>query len=196
MTERGGTRQATPRRGKSATAQTRAAEHTLLGLLAMPDTPAGGVHGYDLGRQFSHGVLAEIIRLEPGMVYHHLKSLAKHELIVTTIERQASRPDRQMHAITPAGQAALDEWLVEPVRATRELRLEFLLKLYLKRKQSEAGARELIEKQRAVIARLLASLERQQQDVPEDDADAVFRRQVLGLRIAQNRAALAWLDTL
>jgi DNA-binding PadR family transcriptional regulator len=196
MTEHDEQQQAPSRRGKASAAQTRAAEHTLLGLLAMPDVAATGVHGYDLSRQFSHGVLPEIIRLEPGMLYHYLKSLAKRDLIVTTIERQTSRPDRQMHAITPAGQEALTTWLETPVRATRELRLEFLLKLYLTRRRSADEARQLIDRQRSVIARLMESLEEQQAAVPEDDADAAFRRQILGLRITQNRAALDWLDTL
>ena len=196
MTDRGSQHRGASRRGKASAAQTRAAEHTLLGLLAMPDIPTTGVHGYDLSRQFSQGVLAEIIRLEPGMLYHYLKSLAKQDLIVTTVERQVSRPDRQMHAITEAGRAALSEWLLEPVRATRELRLEFLLKLYLARHRSDEEAHQLIEAQREMIARLMDSLELQQADIPADDADALFRRQVLSLRIAQNRAALDWLDSL
>jgi DNA-binding PadR family transcriptional regulator len=196
MTDQHEQQQIPSRRGKASAAQTRAAEHTLLGLLAMPDVSASGVHGYDLSRQFSHGVLAEIIRLEPGMLYHYLKSLAKRDLIVTTIERQTSRPDRQMHAITGAGREALIRWLESPVQATRELRLEFLLKLYLTRRRSDDEARDLIDRQRAVIERLMESLQQQQANVPDDDADALFRRQILGLRITQNRAALDWLDTL
>jgi DNA-binding PadR family transcriptional regulator len=196
MTEQDEQQQTASRRGKASAAQTRAAEHTLLGLLALPDVGASGVHGYDLSRQFSHGVLAEIIRLEPGMLYHYLKSLAKRDLIVTTIERQTSRPDRQMHAITGAGKNALTRWLESPVQATRELRLEFLLKLYLAQRLSADDARQLIERQRVVIAGLMESLETQLANVPGDDADALFRRQVLGLRILQNRAALDWLESL
>jgi DNA-binding PadR family transcriptional regulator len=185
-----------PRRGKASAAQTRAAEHALLGLLAAPDVPSPGGHGCDLSRQFADGVLADVVRLEPGMLYHHLKSMAKRGLIETTIERQASRPDRQMHAITDAGRTSLDAWLIEPGRATREVRLEFLLKLYLVQAQDAAMARQLIAAQREVIEQLIASMEQQRDALPTGDADDTFRRQVLSLRIVQNRAALTWLDSL
>lgn len=154
------------------------------------------MHGYDLSRQFADGALTEIIRLAPGMLYHHLKSMAKRGWIVTTIERQASRPDRQMHAITNAGRESLDSWLVEPVRATRELRLEFLLKLYLAQARESAIVEKLVAGQRGVIERLIASLVEQRASLAADDPDADFRRQVLDLRIAQNQAALNWLNGL
>jgi DNA-binding PadR family transcriptional regulator len=184
------------RREKRTSAQTRAAEHALLGLLAQAEPGSSGVHGYDLLRQFADGALSDIIRIEPGMLYHHLKSLAKRGLLVTTVEHQATRPDRQMHAITEAGRVSLDEWMEEPVRATRELRLEFLVKLYLAQAHGAAVIARLIAAQREVIDRLISSLEEQGDALDADAPDAAFRHQVLELRLAQNRAARAWLDSL
>jgi DNA-binding PadR family transcriptional regulator len=185
-----------PRREKRSSAQTRAAEHALLGLLAQAEPGSSGVHGYDLLRQFADGALSDIIRIEPGMLYHHLKSLAKRGLLVTTVEHQATRPDRQMHAITEGGRVSLDEWMAEPVRATRELRLEFLVKLYLAQAHDSAIIARLIAAQREVIDRLIASLEEQRDALDADAPDAAFRKQVQELRLAQNRAARAWLDEL
>lgn len=164
------------------------AEHALLGLLSRPGVES---HGYELARNFSHGALAEVIRLEPGMLYHHLRKLARAGLISVNVEEQANRPARQMHAITPAGEAALDRWLSAPVHATREIRLEFLLKLYFARERDPALARSLVAGQRDVCAALERSLgEQLDRLTPDDDP---FTRQILTLRLAQTRAATAWL---
>lgn len=182
-----------PARQKRSTAQTRAGEYAVLGLLAAEAAPT---HGYVLMQHLSDGALAEIIRIEPGMLYHHLKSLAKREWITTEVERQASRPDRQLHAITPDGREALAAWIAEPVRATRELRLEFLVKLYLAQIAGAESVRPLVASQREVIASLVASLREQRDGLDPAATDLAFRRHILDLRLAQNHAALTWLDSL
>ena len=167
-----------------------AGEYALLGLLALH---GGEGYGYDLARHFGErtGPLAEIIRLEPGMLYHHLKKLARGGLVVAAVEDQRGRPARQTHAITDAGRAALDAWLREPVHATREIRLDFLLKLYFARRLDPALARTLVADQRRVCADLAASLTAQRDGL--DAASDPFTRQVLDLRVAQTRAAADWL---
>ncbi|HEV2128839.1 MAG TPA: helix-turn-helix transcriptional regulator [Thermomicrobiales bacterium] len=168
------------------------AEHSLLGLLA--GAGEEGIHGYDLARQFSHGALGEIIRLEPGMLYHHLKKLDRYRLITTEIERQVDRPDRRIHTLTLDGREALDQWLQEPVHATREIRLDFLLKLFFTRRLAPARLAHLIGQQRAVLTDLLRSLTAQMEvGTAAPDAE---RRMVLRLRLAQTEAALEWLDSL
>lgn len=169
------------------------AEYTLLGLISAAPGATGGVHGYDLNRQLTEGALAEIIRLEPGMLYHYLKKLARHALITTTIEQQTARPDRHLHALTSEGREIFGAWLSEPVHATRELRLEFLLKLWFARRLDPERAATLVRDQQAVVERLIASLERQLDGIAATGDDASFARKVIELRLAQNRAASAWL---
>jgi len=187
--------------GRSRRDRIGAAEHALLGLIAVTeraDHAGQGVHGYDLGRRFNDGPLAEIIRLEPGMLYHYLKKLGKAGLIATSIEPQSTRPDRQDHTLTPAGWAELEQWLETPVHATREIRLEFLVKLYFARQLDAGRASALVRAQRAVIADLLASLvgQRDALDPERTGADDGIRRSVLDLRVAQTHAVLGWLDAL
>lgn len=186
--EGGGVRAVTTERQATSTMRLGPAEHALLGLLSRPGVES---HGYELARHFSHGALAEIIRLEPGMLYHHLRKLAKAGLIDVSVEEQANRPARQTHTITPAGEAALDRWLTAPVHATREIRLDFLLKLYFARERDPALARSLVVDQRAVCAALERSLAGQLDGLTGDDDP--FTRQILTLRLAQTRAATAWL---
>ncbi len=172
-----------------------AAEYALLGLLAV-ERHSAGMHGYDLGRRFHDGPLSEIIRLEPGMLYHYLKKLAKAGYLSTSIEHQSTRPDRQDQTLTDAGRIVLERWLREPVRATRDIRLEFLLKLYFARQIDSAWARNLVHEQRAVISSLVDSLDGQRDDLAGDPHDTGIRHIVLDLRIAQTQAVLGWLDAL
>ncbi len=168
------------------------AEHAILGLLYFEE--AGG-HGYDLARHFADDQpLGDVLKLEPGMLYHHLKKLARTRWVTVDVEPQGTRPPRQIYTLTDAGKDELLRWLREPVQHTREIRLEFLVKLYFARLLDPALANDLIRGQldrsrevESVLESRLAS-----SSVPSGD----FGRQVLDLRLLQTRAAIAWLESL
>jgi PadR family transcriptional regulator AphA len=171
---------------------TQPAEHAILGLLYFEQ--AGG-HGYDLARHFADDQpLGDVLKLEPGMLYHHLKKLARTGWVTVDIEPQGSRPPRQVYTLTEDGKAELLRWLREPVQHTREIRLEFLVKLYFARLLDPTLAAELIlgqlDRSREMEAGLEARLA--DPDAPADD----FGRQVLELRLLQTRAAITWLESL
>lgn len=177
------------------------AEFAILGVLAyraMEDGDRGGdgVHGYDLSRHFTEGALAEIIRLESGMLYHYLKKLARAGRIASRVETQQGRPDRHLHMLTAEGKAVLHAWLTSPVHATREIRFDFLLKLYLSRLIDPVLADSLIAGQHAVMQSLVESLMSQAKAIASETPDAGFHRAVLELRLSQTRAALEWLESL
>jgi PadR family transcriptional regulator AphA len=175
-----------------------AAEHALLGLLALSAQGVG--HGYELARHFeARASLGNVIRLEPGMVYHHLKKLDRMGL-VSAIADEQGRPPRRSFAISDAGRRELARWLAEPVAHTREIRLEFLVKLYFAVLLDPAIAARLVQEQREICLRLIESLSEQlsggQQAEAPDSPEHHFGEMVLELRLAQTRAALAWLDTI
>lgn len=169
------------------------AEHAILGLLLLEE---GAGHGYDLARHFGEGQpLGEVLRLEPGMLYHHLKKLVRADWVTAHAEPQPNRPSRQVHRITPAGRDELLRWLREPVGRTREIRLEFLVKLYFCRRLDPDLAGRLVAEQRAIAARLEQSLAAQLDALAGRAGDeAEFTRLVVQLRLDQTRAAIAWLD--
>ena len=174
-----------------------AAEHAILGLLALSESGTG--HGYDLARQFSpEAPLGNVVRLEPGMVYHHLKKLERLGWVSAVPEAEPGRPARRLFALTSPGRAELARWLSEPVARTREIRLDFLVKLYLALLLDPALAVRLVDEQRDLCARLVESLTNRRQSVQgEEDQDPVTARfgdMVLDMRLAQTQSALAWLD--
>jgi PadR family transcriptional regulator AphA len=173
-----------------------AAEHALLGLLALDERGAG--HGYDLARHFeTNEPLGNVIRLEPGMVYHHLKKLERLGWAEALAEPQG-RPARRLIALTVAGRVELARWLAEPVTHTREIRLDFLVKLYFALVLDPGLAVRLIDEQRersarqveALTVRLLGS----DSDGGAPSQERRFGDMVLDMRLAQTRAALEWLD--
>lgn len=168
----------------------RPAEHALLGLLALE--PSHAAHGYDLARHFADGQpLGEVFRLESGMLYHHLKKLAAAGWVVSSTEAQSSRPARRVFRLSTNGRAELDRWLQEPVSHTREIRLEFLVKLYFAQLLAPDRVANLIAEQTEVLRRLAANLETQLAAATDP-----FHLRVLALRRDQTDAALQWLSDL
>jgi PadR family transcriptional regulator AphA len=180
------------------------AEHAILGLLTLEGDREGEGYGYDLARHFTGDQpLATVLRLEPGMLYHHLKKLARARWVDVTVEPQGTRPPRQVYRLTPAGRDELHRWLSEPVARTREIRLEFLVKLYFARRLDPALATRLLTEQTEICRRLATSLSRQRANLDielaaaegnQAEATRSFRQLVLDLRLAQTRAALDWLS--
>lgn len=163
------------------------AEHALLGLLALSN---GSRHGYDLSRAFQPDAeLGEIIRLEPGMLYHHLKKLERLEWVTSRQEQVERRPARSVYTLTDAGRDELDAWMTEPVEHTREIRLAFLVKLFLARQTDPARASALIDEQ-------IATLQRVEENHRTTDRTGTFSDHVRELRLAQTRTAIEWLRSL
>lgn len=171
------------------------AEHALLALLALSDH--GASHGYELARQFEAGEpLGNIIRLEPGMIYHHLKKLERLGW-VTSSAATGERTARRTAQLTERGREELNLWLAAPVAHTREIRLEFLVKLYFALQIDEVLASRLVIEQRESCLRVRQSLLAENESVDREEtrsAPLQFSRLVRQMRIAQTEAALTWLD--
>jgi DNA-binding PadR family transcriptional regulator len=174
----------------------RPAEYAILGLL-IGDDP--GSHGYDLARHFSPDQpLGEVLHLEPGMLYHNLKRLERGGLVTSMMVQEGSRPPKQVYQITDEGRAELGRWLQSPVAHTREIRLEFLVKLFFARKLDPNIAAGLVRTQLETLRQLREALSAKQSAAAagEQDVDQRFMREVLALRLAQTAAAITWLESL
>jgi len=173
-----------------------AAEHALLGLLSLREGGSG--HGYDLARHFSaEAPLGNVIRLEPGMVYHHLKKLERLGW-VEPLPDAMGRPARRSIVLSDGGRQELARWLSEPVTHTREIRLEFLVKLYFALVLDPRIAQRLVAEQREMCSRLIDALSMRLREggqaKPSASREHRFGQMVLDMRLEQTRAALAWLD--
>ena len=145
-----------------------AAEYAVLGLVRQRPT-----YGYELQRQFTGGKgLARVCPVEPAMVYAILKSLSGLELIDGEWDRSAY-PPRAIYVATPEGDATFERWLRQPVGRMREVRHEFMVKLYFAMESDPVLADQLVAEQIEACVVYGAELERELVDVEPGSFDAI-----------------------
>ncbi len=160
-------------------------EYAVLGLLRQQ--PA---HGYDLQRRLGGDTgVARVCRVEPAMVYAILKSLAAGDLIVGRWDA-SEYPPRAVYTLTAAGESVFAGWLTEPVGRMREMRLDFLLKLYFALLQGDGRARDLAEAQVAACADYARDIYAQLAEVEPGTFDEI----VLQSKASAVAATQEWLE--
>lgn len=148
---------------------------------------AGVRHGYDLHRRIGGDpVLHSIWRLGRSELYFLLKKLEKRSWITPYASEIGQGPPRTTYAITAPGRAALRGWLASPVPNPRDLRAEFLAKVYLGRMLAAPETAGLLKTQSDVLQKRLDRLH-------EAAQQSGFQRHVHRLRLLQTQAALQWL---
>jgi DNA-binding PadR family transcriptional regulator len=166
--------------------QLAAADYALLGLLML-----GPRHGYELAPYFANdGTLGLVCTLGVSRLYALLHALEELGLVHAESSVISGGPPRKVFSLTVAGRAAFEEWLVQPIRRLRQIRQDFLLKLYFSRQLPESGTAALMERQlaasRAVADELAAQVEAEGPDS--------FAALVYGSRLATARATIDWLE--
>lgn len=73
----------------------------------------GEASGYDLAKGFDASV-ANFWMATPQQLYKELERMATDGLIETRVVQQERRPNKRLHSLTPAGRAALHEFIAEP----------------------------------------------------------------------------------
>jgi DNA-binding PadR family transcriptional regulator len=160
------------------------AEYAVLGLVRRK--PA---YGYELQRQLSGKQgLGLVCPVEPAMVYAILKSLAGLELVDAEWDT-SSYPPKAVHSVTLEGEEAFERWLRRPVGRMREVRQDFLIKLYFALAEDRALARDLIREQVDVCRAYAEEAERELIAVERQSFEAV----ALGSKLTAAQLTLAWL---
>ena len=157
-------------------------EYAILGALMK-----GPMHGYDIHR-FLLSPLGAVWRVGMSNTYALLKKLESEGHVSSTIETHGARPAKRVFTITQKGQGNFVEWISRPVGNIRDMRVEFMAKLYFVKELGLPGGEALIENQKAVCQGLLDSLDR-----PTQDGEPLLRL-LFDFRACQIRSILSWLD--
>jgi PadR family transcriptional regulator AphA len=162
-------------------------EYALLGLLAR--TPA---HGYELNKQLKTlPALGRVWYLKQANLYALLDKLEGQGLIEVQRLDETGYPPRKIYALTSAGEKALSSWVKMPVDRPREMRQEFLLRLYFARQHSHQAASELLEKQRQILEGWLEEIQKSIADLPPEET---FQNLVLEYRLRLSVTTIGFLD--
>lgn len=161
------------------------AEYAVLGLVRQRPT-----YGYELQRQLSgsHG-LARVCPVEPAMVYAVLKSLSGLELIDGEWDTR-EYPPKAIYAATADGDAEFLRWLRRPVGRIREMRRDFLVKLYFALDEDRQIALDLVEAQVEVCEAYADGAARALSDAEPGSFDGI----VLASRETAARLTKEWLE--
>jgi DNA-binding PadR family transcriptional regulator len=133
------------------------------------------------------GALGRVWQLPRPVVYRALSRLSEAGLATPVAVESGPGPRRTVYEITPAGTAAVDAWLAEPVRHVRQLRSHLLMKLaLLSRRDLPTGP--LVTAQRDLLTPMATAIAAERDDAK--DFDAVL----LTWRHSNATAALRFLD--
>jgi DNA-binding PadR family transcriptional regulator len=161
-------------------------DETLLGLLS-----AQARHGYELIDCFRDPAqLGTVWSLGTSQVYAVLKRLETKGLISGRAIESADAPTRTEYALTEAGAQRLETWLdeAEPHAAARQVRVEFLSRLYIARLLNRPTL-EIVRRQKASCRQRLAA-----RIVARESAPPGVGWLALDLEVAQLEIILDWLD--
>lgn len=160
-------------------------EYAVLGVLSR-----GPDYGYRLQQYFSGKEgLARVCPIDSSMVYAILKSLSGLELIDGTWDN-SQYPPRAVYSISHEGEALFERWLRAPVSRIREVRFEFMIKLYFALERGPAFAAELIDQQVDACSSVVEQYEAELAGLPYDSFDAL----VVESKLNAARLTVAWLQ--
>jgi PadR family transcriptional regulator AphA len=157
-------------------------EYVVLALLVLRP-----MHGYEMMCFVEEKGLLAVCPLEQSTLYSYLHNVESRGLVEWNEERIGLRPPRKTYALTRAGRSLIDAWLRQPVERMREVRLEFLLKLFFLSESDPAAHRRLLADQVRVCRTYLADLERK-------DTPNAFTRLVAHSKRSAAEATLNWLE--
>jgi DNA-binding PadR family transcriptional regulator len=161
---------------------TPATEYALLGTI-MP----GPKHGYEI-LQFLDNALDSTWHISTSQLYVLLKKLEKDGLANSTVETQDTRPSKRVFSLTPAGKKAFLSWLHAPSQHVRDLRIEFLAKLFFFQCLSLKGAEGLIEAQVQILERSRKRILKKQGAAKDS-----YNKLLFGFKLVTVEAWLQWL---
>src|SRR4051794_24017606 len=119
-------------------------EYALLGFLR--DEP---MHAYEMYQKLHEAeALGLVWRIKQSQLYALLARLEEIGYLTTVTAPQETRPARKMMSMSPEGREAFETWRETPVHHGRDLRQEFLAKLYFAQLEGSACAARLLEAQR------------------------------------------------
>ncbi|MCP4680759.1 MAG: PadR family transcriptional regulator [Desulfobacterales bacterium] len=160
-----------------------ATEYIVLGSLM-----SGPKHGYEI-MQFLDADLGFTWHVSTSQVYTLLKRLEQKGLLNFNLKNQESRPSKRVFSLTSTGEKAFLDWLHSPTENIRDIRIEFLAKLFFFHHLSLKGGDNLINVQ---IQNLRQLREKMQQDYQvEKDS---YNTLVLSFKKATLETWLEWLQ--
>jgi PadR family transcriptional regulator AphA len=160
------------------------AEYAILGLVRRQP-----MHGYQLARELAPNEgIGLVCPLGVSNVYFLLGNLEGRGLVEVDHRDEEVYPPRTIYKATAEGRRAFAAWMRQPVRRLRQVRMDFLLRLYFLGQAQPEKALELVERQIEFCERYLSQWVGLAESVPVGS----FDRLAMEAKITVAEATLVW----
>jgi len=147
----------------------------------------GPKHGYEMHSYFSSH-MDQFWRLSMSQIYALLKRMEKNGVVISKGELQNNRPAKKIFFITQTGKEGFLNWVYSPVNHVRNLRIEFMAKLFFMKELNLTSAPAMIDKQIDILQEKLHLLQH-----PKENSMDEFQKALHSFKIAQTTSAINWL---
>lgn len=168
-------------------------EYAILGFLSGEE-----LSGYDIKTRCVDERVAHFWTADQAQIYRTLERLEKVRRVRARSQRQKGKPDRKVYSITRLGREALDEWLATP-HEIPPYRDPFLIQVYFGSELPDEPLLGVLENARATRQARLEDLRARvarhsRPGHASHDRSAMLARLTLDAALAEERAAIDWLD--
>lgn len=147
-------------------------------------------HGYELIKYIqSTPEFNKIWSLKTSLFYGYLEKLYEGGYLSLEVREGENSPDRKVYHLTDHGKQKVLEWMVEPVKHGREMRQEFLAKLFFALRNKENIAVILINNQKHECETWLSNIEKHRNSENNLSEELIYQ-----YRIRQINAMIEWLS--
>ena len=157
-------------------------EYALLGILM-----TGPKHGYEMHSYFSSN-MHQFWRLSMSQIYALLKRMEKNGVVISKGEWQNNRPAKKIFSITQTGKEGFLNWIYSPVNHVRNLRIEFMAKLFFIKELKLERATDIIDKQIEILQEKLHLMQPPKEKIMDE-----FQKALHSFKITQTTSAINWL---
>jgi PadR family transcriptional regulator, regulatory protein AphA len=157
-------------------------EYALLGILM-----SGPKHGYEMHSYFSSH-MDQFWRLSMSQIYALLKRMEKKGVVTSKAELQNNKPAKKIFFITPTGKEGFLNWVYSPVNHVRNLRIEFMAKLFFIKELKLKRATDIIDKQIEILQEKLHQIQPSKENTMDE-----FQKALHSFKIVQTSSAIEWL---
>lgn len=157
-------------------------EYVLLGALM-----SGPRHGYEI-MQFLDTALGSTWHVGTSQLYALLKRLEGEGLVSSTLETQEDRPSKRVFFLTDIGKKSFLVWVHCPIENVRDIRIEFLAKLFFFGRLRLKEGDKLVKRQIQVLNKNKERLRK----ISENETNP-YNRLVLDFKMSTVEAWLDWL---
>lgn len=158
------------------------AEFLVLGFLA-----PGPAHGYDVHRHLLSEV-GTVWHIGRSQLYALLARLERDGLVVHERVGQENLPAKNIFRLTDRGRDLFEQWRDSPVHNVRELRLDFLAKVFFAHRDGPECEQRLLESQIAACQERVGKLKQLR-----ESARNLTERRAIEFRMMMAESSVKWL---